>query len=70
MSKKKVINFQEEKARRIYEREVDELLDTHDVVLDTSDIVLTSEDIDYNVMMTDDYLIIQTADKDDGDSQS
>ena len=55
-----VIDFQEAKARRIYERELAECIDTHDAVLDISDVVFTFDDLDYDVEITEDYIIIHT----------
>jgi len=68
--KNNVIDFQEAKARRIYERDITECLDTHDAVLDISDVVFTADDLDYDVDVTEDYIIIHTTDKNNGDSQS
>jgi len=58
-----VIDFQEAKARRIYERELAECVDTHEAVLDLSDVVFTADDLDYDVDITEDYIIIHTNEK-------
>ena len=55
-----VIDFQEAKARRIYERELAECIDTHEAVLDISDVVFTADDLDYDVEITEDHIIIYT----------
>ena len=67
--KSNVIDFFDA-SNRILNRRINECIDTNEAVLDTSDVVLTADDLDYDVTVTDDYLIVQTADKDDGDSQS
>jgi hypothetical protein len=58
-----VIDFQEARNRRIYERELAECIDTHDAVLDISDVVLTADDLDYDVEITEDSIIIHTNEK-------
>jgi len=58
-----VIDFQEAKARRIYERELAECIDTHEAVLNISDVVFTADDLDYDVDITEDYIIIHTNEK-------
>jgi len=58
-----VIDFQEAKARRIYERELAECIDTHEAVLDISDVVFTADDLDYDVEITEDHIIIHTNEK-------
>lgn len=60
-----VINFEKAK-QRIKEKMEHECIDTHDAVLDLSDVVFTAEDLDYDVIVTDDCIIVQT-DKTDGD---
>ena len=57
-----VIDFQEAKARRIYERELAECIDTHEAVLDLSDAVPV-EDHFHNVTVTNDSIIIHTIGK-------
>ena len=60
-----VIDFEKAK-QRMKEKMEHECIDTHEAVLDLSDVVFTAEDLDYDVTVTDDFIIIQ-ADKNDGD---
>jgi len=59
-----VIDIEEARARlRGFSEH--EAVDIHDVALDISDVVYTSNDIDYNVEVTEDYIIIHTNKEDE-----
>jgi len=61
MSERKVINFQEAKARRALKDEL-EIVDTHDAVLDISNVVFTTDELVDTMDITDDYIIVKLDD--------
>lgn len=57
MSEKKVINFQEAKARKALATEM-EVLDTNDAVIDISELVLDVNAFMPDIEVTEDHIII------------